>query len=301
MVPEFDAAAWSLGLGQTSDLVKSQYGFHIIRVTDKRAATTRTLDQVKGQIDDQIRTEKAQAEAARLSEEIARQITSPADLDRVAKERGFTVGDSGLFGRDEPLAGLGYAPMVAAQAFQLEQGKTSGAIQTNQGFAFIAVTEVKASELPTLDQVRDKVTGAVVTAKAIEVARARAAALASSGNANFTAAAKTAGVTVQSTDFVARGAALPEIGVSTSVDNAVFALKPGQTTEPIATETAVVVARVRERQDMDGVAFVAERDLLRQELANARRQAFFNAYMEKAMARMNITYDEATINQVIGQ
>ncbi len=45
----------------------------------------------------------------------------------------MTVGDSGLFSRDEPLAGLGYSPAVAAQAFTLDQGKVSGPLRTNQG------------------------------------------------------------------------------------------------------------------------------------------------------------------------
>jgi peptidyl-prolyl cis-trans isomerase D len=302
MVPEFDAVAWTLGLGQTSDLVESQFGFHIIRATDKRAATTRTLDQVKGELDDQIRTEKAQAEATRLSTEIAAEIKAPADLDRVATARGLTVGDSGLFTRDEPLAGLGYAPMVASTAFSLEQGKTSTtALQTNQGYAFIALTEIKASELPSLDQVRDKVVEAVTTAKAIEVARGRAAALAAKPGPNFAAAAKALGVSVRSTDFVARGAALPDVGTSDAVDAAVFALKAGQTSQPIATASTVVVAQVKEKQEMDGLAFVAEKDTLRDQLATERRQAFFNAYMEKAMAKMTITYNESVINQVVGQ
>lgn len=300
MVPEFDAVAWTLAPGQTSDLVKSQFGFHIIRVTEKRAAMTRTLDQVRPQLEEQIKDEKAQAEALRLSEEIAGQISAPADIDRVAKERGLTAGDSGLFSRDEPLAGLGFAPAVAAQAFALEQGKTSGSLRTNQGYAFIALTEIKPSALPTLDEVRDKVQQAVVNAKAIEVARTRAATLAASTGANFAAAAKAVGAPVKSTDLVARGSALPDVGVSDKVDAAAFALKAGETSQPIATDTAVVVVHVRERQEITPEALAAERDTLRNELTDQRRAAFFSAYMAKAMENMDVTYNEAVIAQLLG-
>ena len=46
-VPEFEKAAFSLPKGQMSDLVKSSYGFHIIRVDDKQDAHMKSLDEVK--------------------------------------------------------------------------------------------------------------------------------------------------------------------------------------------------------------------------------------------------------------
>ena len=61
MVPEFSAAAFALEPGKISDPVKSQFGWHVIKVEEKRNRKPPDFDQVKGQIETYV-TRKAQAE-----------------------------------------------------------------------------------------------------------------------------------------------------------------------------------------------------------------------------------------------
>jgi parvulin-like peptidyl-prolyl isomerase len=256
---------------------------------------------VRGQVEDRIRFEKASAEAARVGDEIAKEIDDPSDFDRVAAARGLQVNDSGLFARDEPMAGLGFAPAVAAEAFRLEVGKVSGQLRTGQGSAFIHLLEIKPSALPVLADVKDRVRDDVIRQKAVEVAKTRAATMAqSAAKGNFAAAAKAAGVEVKTTELITRGSAYPEVGVSSAVDDAVYALKSGQTTAPISTESAVVVARVAERQDIKSEDMTTGMDALRNELADDRRNAFFSSYMRKAQQRMSIEFSQDAIKQILG-
>jgi len=61
MVPEFSEAAFKLDKGQISDPVKTQFGWHIIKVEDKRTKPTPTFDEVKGQLENYV-AHRAQAE-----------------------------------------------------------------------------------------------------------------------------------------------------------------------------------------------------------------------------------------------
>jgi peptidyl-prolyl cis-trans isomerase D len=306
MVAEFDQAAWNLKPGEiTPDLVESQFGFHIIKLVDHRAPETRTLDQVRVQLEEQIKREKAEAEASRVAAEIAKEIKAPADLDRVAAARKLTVGDSGLFSREEPIAGLGFAPTVAAEAFRLEKDKVSGMIATGQGFAFVALKEIAPSAMPQLADVKDKVRLRVVQIKAVARAADKAKEMAAGAKANFASAAKAAGVAVKTTEMIARGASLPEVGVSEAVDSVAFKLAKGDTAGPIEVGSSVVVIRVKDRQDIDPAARDAAREGLRGELGQQRRGTFFSAYMARVMEDLQknnrITYNEDVLTKVVGK
>ena len=88
MVPEFDQAVFAMQPGTISDLVKTQYGYHIIKLVDKKNATTRPLAEVRQQLNDQLAYQRAQAQAADLAQNLEKQIKTPADLDKVAKAQG---------------------------------------------------------------------------------------------------------------------------------------------------------------------------------------------------------------------
>ena len=73
-VPEFEAAAFSLPKGSISDLVKTQYGFHIIKVIDRQTARTQTFDEVKASIQCNCSRTRPSSMRTPLSAQIAEEI-----------------------------------------------------------------------------------------------------------------------------------------------------------------------------------------------------------------------------------
>jgi peptidyl-prolyl cis-trans isomerase D len=301
MVPEFEEAAFNMEAGQVSDLVQTQYGFHIIKVTDKREAVTRSLTEVHAQIEDQIKWERAQAEAQRIAEEVGQRMRSPNDFEAIARPRGLTIGDTPFFAEDEPIAGIGMAPAVADRAFELREGEVSEAIRTPQGYAFITVLGTQDSYLPQVDEVAARVRDDLLRRKALDAARQRAAELAGPLKAgDFNAAAKGAGLEVQNTELITRGAPIGTIGPNPAIDAAAFALPSGGVSGPIETDDGAVIVKALEREDPSPDQLAEGRQELKMELLNQRKNQFYSAYMNKARERMRIDINRGVLAALLG-
>ena len=301
MVPEFDQVAFAMKPGEVSDVVKTQFGYHVIKLTEKREASQRPLAEVQPQIEDQIKWQRAQDQAQRISQDVAAQMKKPADFDTVAKPRGLTVGESSMFSREEPIAGLGMSPAVSQRAFEMQEGEVSDAIQTPQGFAFITVTGKQDAYTPKLDEVKQRVRDDVLKKKALDAARDQAAKIAAQlKSGDFTAAAKAAGLEAKTTELITRGSPIGDAGISPALEAAAFALPAGSVSDPITTDTGAVIVKVLERTDPTPDEIKQGLSATKDQLLNERRGRFFAAYMSKAKDKMTVRINREVISQIVG-
>jgi peptidyl-prolyl cis-trans isomerase D len=303
MVPEFEQAAFAMKPGEiSSELVKTSFGFHIIKVDKNQPASTRPLADVRAEIEDQLKWQKAQQQAESLAKTLQTQMKTAADLDRIAKERGLHLQETSAFLRDEPIDGLGPAPEVSAQAFQLADGAVSPALRVSRGWVLATVIGKEEPRLPQLAEVREKVRDDLTRERAAELAKSKAAEIAAmlKGAGDFVAAAKKAGLEVKTTELIARGAALPDIGVSAEVDKVAFSLPQGAVSDPISTPQGSVIVRVVEKAAVTDEQIATGRDQVRDELVNQRRDRFFSGYMVEAKKKLDIRINQDTLQRAIG-
>ena len=301
MVPEFDAAVFAMAPGQISDLVKTQYGYHIIKLVDKKTATTRTLAEVRQQITDQLAYERAQAQAADLSTALEKQISKPADLDKAAKAQGLAVQESGFFARDEPILGLGPSPEAANRAFEMKQGDVAGPLRASRGFVFETLVAKQDPYVPKVEEVKDKVREEVIKQKAREASRQKASEITAKLKSapDFEKAAKAAGLEAKTTDLIARDAPIPDLGAAPAVEEAAFKLAVGAVSDPIPTDTGTAVIKVLEKKEVTTEEWTSSKDRFREELLTDRRNRFFSAYMVKAKQKMKIDVNRETLQRAV--
>ena len=303
MVAEVEAAAFDMEVDAVSDPVKSAIGFHVLRVTGKQEETRQPLEEVREAIENTLKNERATTRADDLARAIAADVETPQDLERAASARGFELQESGFVGRGEPILGLGFAPQVSAEAFQLEEGEVVGPIQTPTGPAFVTVTGLQDPVIPPLDEVREDVARDVRNRKALERAREEAEAAVGSlrDGEDFAAAAEAAGLTVGTSELILRGAAFPEVGVSAAVEQAAFELPVGGVSGILeAGGETLAVVRLVEREDVTPEEIAEASEAVRNELIQSRRNEFYSAYMSRVQEQLGVDIDYGAFETAVG-
>jgi peptidyl-prolyl cis-trans isomerase D len=300
MVPEFETAAFAMQPGQISDLIKSQFGFHIIKVTERQTAKTTPLSEVRAQLQQQLATQMADQQITDKARQLAEQIKDADDLESVARSQGLQVQESGFFQREDPVPGLGAAPQVAQAAFTLKDNAVGPPQSSARGPVFFAVSGRKDPYVPKLDEVKDKVREDVIRERAAELSRQRAAEIAAAlkGAKDFTGAAKAQGLEAKETELITRGSALPDVGLSPEVDAIAFTLPVGAVSDPIRTSDATVIVRVEARDEVTPEEIKNEKETFRAQLLNERRNRFFSAYMTKAKEKLTIEVKQDVFRRV---
>jgi peptidyl-prolyl cis-trans isomerase D len=176
MDPAFSKAAFALQPGEMSDLVRTPYGFHIIKLEEIREARTAPIEEVKGEIEKEIKSQSARDLAFKQARNLRDLAYARKDIAKAAQEMKMTVSDPVWITMSENQSDPGPLPeSVKTKLFQLGQDDVSEMLELPKGFVVAQVKSIKRPQPIPFENAKDKVTADFRAARAKELAQKRAA------------------------------------------------------------------------------------------------------------------------------
>jgi peptidyl-prolyl cis-trans isomerase D len=302
MDKQFEDAAFGSQVGSLIGPIKTQFGYHLIEVLDKRAAGTQPFEEVRDSIRQRLSTEQtakaSETRAKALAKRVADAKPKTADaLKALANPaEGVTFAETGPFAKQQPINGLGYAPAFANAAFALQKGGVSEAVQTPAGWTVLYLKDVKAPRLPELKDVETQVRAALVRQKQQDQALQQLRQAKAAGKTLDQIAAELGLEVKESSEFGAQGA-IPGIGANPELAKAALALNTGQMGEPVGDAQGALLFEVKERKSWDPIQFAAAREQTRETLRRQKLNDLESSLLEQRRREMDVTFNPQLLEQ----
>ena len=303
MVPEFEQAAFSLSIGDTSGLVKSAYGFHIIKATERQEPFARELADVRDEIRSRLTQEKAVALMGDAVTQAGEYLRSTENLEGLAQQYDLlTTQETEFFGRQDAVPQLGGSQDLRSLVFELPIGEVSPPLRQGQDYVFFEVLKERESHVPEFEDVREQVKKDLLDEGAVDAARSKAQEIRLKLADARTAAdaTKAAGAELKTADSFYRGTQLPEAGRSPAVQDAAFGNETGTFSAPLPSPNGFIVLRVVERTGYDPEKFASEKDTFTEQVLTQKRQQFWAAYLQALQQRSSVEVDRDTLRAPTG-
>jgi peptidyl-prolyl cis-trans isomerase D len=278
--PAYAKAAMALNPGQTSGLVKSSFGYHIIQTEQKQAAGVKPLAEVKDTIVKTLQQDKQGAALQSYGTELAAEAKKNG-LEKTAAAHGLHPVTTDYVAKDAVIGGLSDAGQMLSQAFTTDKGAAPAAVSTGDGYALFTVLDVKAAHAPEFAAYKPHILDDYREQKAPQLLQAETTKLAARAKElnDLKKAAAELKLPVKSSGLVGQDGQVTDLGAMSGPGAVAFTLSKGGISGPINAGQTGVVLSVTDKQEPTADELAKNFDATREQLLSQQREEIFRVYM----------------------
>ncbi|HKK34307.1 MAG TPA: SurA N-terminal domain-containing protein [Desulfomicrobiaceae bacterium] len=282
MVPGFEEAAFALEPGEISEPVRTEFGYHLIRIEDRRAAGSKKLDEVSQEIKTILAREKASEAITDLLDSALEQLLTGSDLTTTAEKLGLSLETSDFFTKQAGPAGLELAPEDKATLFALADGEpTQEPILMDTGYLLAQKVDDKPSVLKPLEEVRAAIEERLTLSRARDKAREAARTTLAGIKAKRDVLPEELQARMKTSTPFSRQGFIQELGMQPDLAEAAFTSAPGTWLEtPYETQDGAVLVSLKELIPPKDEDWEAQKQFWMASLEQNRKQELFRSVIQ---------------------